>query len=78
MYELGAYCLDMNELHQCVNFPGKIIFATLKATFRYGREEDEMMGVAMSKEINVDKTIVYGAGKKTDVEKDQLQVCGYH
>lgn len=54
------------------------MFANLKATFRYGREEDEMMGVAMSKEINVDKTIVYGTGKKDPVETDHLQVCGYH
>ncbi len=55
---------------------GKVLYASLTVMFRYGREEDETMGLSMSKEVNMDRVLVYPT--KKDVDKDALQVCGYH
>ena len=34
---------------------GKNVFASLIVTYRYGREEDEVMGVSFKKELVVDR-----------------------
>ena len=42
------------------------------ATFRHGREEDEVMGISFKKELVVDRVQVHPAGKEG--EKSKLQV----
>ena len=51
---------------------GKFIFASLIATFRHGREEDEVMGISFKKELVVDRVQVYPADRKD--EETKLQV----
>ena len=51
---------------------GKFIFASLIATFRHGREEDEVMGISFKKELVVDRVQVHPAEKED--EKSKLQV----
>merc|ERR1712223_1503247 len=60
-----AYFPELNELQ------GKFIFASLIATFRHGREEDEVMGISFKKELVVDRVQVHPAEK--DDEKSKLQ-----
>ena len=55
---------------------GKFIFASLIATFRHGREEDEVMGISFKKELVVDRVQVQSAEKKGE-ENSKLQVI-YH
>merc|ERR1712223_276721 len=60
-----AYFPELNELQ------GKFIFASLIATFRHGREEDEVMGISFKKELVVDRVQVHPAEKED--EKSKLQ-----
>ena len=55
---------------------GKFIFASLIATFRHGREEDEVMGISFKKELVVDRVQVHPAEKED--EKSKLQVIYYY
>ena len=52
---------------------GKFIFASLIATFRHGREEDEVMGISFKKELVVDRVQVQ-SGEKKGEENSKLQV----
>ena len=52
---------------------GKFIFASLIATFRHGREEDEVMGISFKKELVIDRVQVHPAAGK-EGEKSKLQV----
>ena len=56
---------------------GKFIFASLIATFRHGREEDEVMGISFKKELVVDRVQVQSAEKKGE-ENSKLQVIINH
>ena len=49
---------------------GKNIFASLIVTYRYGREEDEVMGVSFKKELVVDRVEI---GNQQE-EKAKFQV----
>ena len=56
---------------------GKFIFASLIATFRHGREEDEVMGISFKKELVVDRVQVQ-SGEKKGEENSKLQVIINH
>jgi len=62
-----AYVSEQRELE------GKFIFASLIATFRHGREEDEVMGISFKKELVVDRVQVHPGGKEATGEKSKLQ-----
>ena len=49
---------------------GKNVFASLIVTYRYGREEDEVMGVSFKKELVVDRVEI---GSQQE-EKAKFQV----
>ena len=53
---------------------GKNVFASLIVTYRYGREEDEVMGVSFKKELVVDRVQVYPGNQQE--EKAKFQVRG--
>ena len=51
---------------------GKNIFASLIVTYRYGREEDEVMGVSFKKELVVDRVQVYPSNQQDEKAKFQV------
>jgi len=63
-----AYVPELSELQ------GKFIFASLIATFRHGREEDEVMGISFKKELVVDRVQVYPADRKDEETKLQTRL----
>ena len=56
---------SLENIHGIVHVPnleklkGRVIYASLSITFRYGREEDEMMGLSMAKEVPVDRVLIF-------------------
>ena len=64
--------MPLNKSLYEVNFIylGKNIFASLIVTYRYGREEDEVMGVSFKKELVVDRVEI---GSQQE-EKAKFQV----
>ena len=53
---------------------GKNIFASLIVTYRYGREEDEVMGVSFKKELVVDRVQVYPGNQEEEKAKFQVTI----
>ncbi|XP_023336007.1 arrestin homolog isoform X2 [Eurytemora carolleeae] len=52
---------------------GRRIYVQLKTTFRYGREEDESMGITFKKEIILDRVQMFCEGNKTDDNLTRMQ-----
>ena len=65
---------DQEEILYEVNFIylGKNIFASLIVTYRYGREEDEVMGVSFKKELVVDRVQVFPGNQQEEKAKFQV------
>jgi hypothetical protein len=51
---------------------GKNIFASLIVIYRYGREEDEVMGVSFKKELVVDRVQVFPGNQQEEKAKFQV------
>ena len=59
-------------------FLGKNIFASLIVTYRYGREEDEVMGVSFKKELVVDRVQVFPGNQQEEKAKFQVDINLLH
>ena len=46
--------------------------ATLMVTFRYGQEEDEMMGLSLCKDLVLDETEIFPNGAPIQLTKEQV------